>query len=187
MIYDLIKKYKFDVSSDRLGPDCPFTHWKLYFRSSMCKMCQNKFMFFGKNSEFRAGAYAITCSKISIGNNVIIRPNTMLFADPRKKKGNIVIEDNVMIGSGVHIYVANHRFDSNEQDIIEQGHYDAKDVVLKQGCWIGANTTILPGVIIGENSVVGAGSVVTKSFQSRVVIAGNPAKIIKYLDKEENA
>ncbi len=92
-----------------------------------------------------------------------------------------------MIGSGVHIYVANHRFDSNEKDIIEQGHYEAKDVILKKGCWIGANVTILSGVIIGENSVVGAGSVVTKSFPKRVVIAGNPAKIIKYLDKGKNA
>lgn len=183
MIYDLIKKYKFDVSSDRLGPDCPFTHWKLYFRTSMEKLCRIKFMYFGNNAEFRVGSYAIICSKISIGNNVIIRPNTMLFADPRNGGGRIIIEDNVMIGSGVHIYVANHRFDLNKVDIIEQGHYQAKDVILKKGCWIGANVTILPGVTVGENSVVGAGSIVTKSFQERVVIAGNPAKIIKYLDR----
>lgn len=64
----------------------------------------------------------ITCSKISLGNNVIICPNTMLFADPRKREGRkIIIEDNVMIGSGVHIYVANHRYDLKDIDIVEQG------------------------------------------------------------------
>ncbi|MFA5462066.1 MAG: hypothetical protein WC274_08305 [Sulfurimonas sp.] len=72
----------------------------------MIKICTKKFKQFGKNAEFRAGAYAITCSKISLGNNVIIRPNCMLFADPRdKQEGEIIIEDNVMIGSGVHIYM----------------------------------------------------------------------------------
>ncbi|MBN1840598.1 MAG: acyltransferase [Campylobacterales bacterium] len=188
MLVELIQKYKFDVQSDRLGPDCPFTHWKLYFKSLARNVCIKKFSQFGINAEFRAGAYAITCSKISLGNNVVIRPSTMLFADSRKgSHGKIIIEDNVMLGSGVHIYVANHRFDSNQHDIIQQGHYDAKDVVLKKGCWIGANVTILPGVVIGENSVVGAGSIVTKSFPKRVLIAGNPAKVIKYLDKEKNA
>ena len=52
-------------------------------------------------------------------------------------------------------------------------------VILRKGCWIGANSIILPGVEIGENSVVGAGSIVTKSFPKGVVIAGNPAKLIK--------
>lgn len=183
----MYKKYKFDIQSDRLGPDCPFTHWKLYFKSSMKKICQNKFMHFGENAEFRAGSYAITCSKISLGKNVIIRPNTMLFADPRDGDGFIIISDNVMIGSGVHIYVSNHKYDLDNVDIIEQGHYVAKNVLLKNGCWIGANAVILPGVTIGKNSVVGAGSIVTKTVPDRVVVAGNPARIIKYLNRNENA
>jgi len=182
MIREIFKKRKFDLSSDRLGPDCPFTHWKLYFKSSMRKLSQSKFKYFGKNTEFRAGAYAITCSKISLGNNVIIRPSTMLFADPREGvQGSIIIEENVMLGSGVHIYVANHRFDNTSKPIINQGHYISKNVVLKKGCWIGANCIILPGVTIGENSVVGGGSVVTKNIPSYSVVAGNPAKIIKEL------
>ena len=155
MIQEVLKKRNFDINSDRLGPDCPFTHWKLYFKSTMRKLSAKKFLFFGENAEFRAGAYAITCSKIHIGNNVIIRPNTMLFADPRKgDAGSIIIEDDVMIGSGVHIYVANHRFDDISQPIILQGHSDAKSVILKKGCWIGANSIILAGVIVGENSTV---------------------------------
>lgn len=180
MISDLFKKYKFDSSSDRLGPDCPFTHWRLYFTRKMRKLCKDKFLFFGKNAEFRAGAYAIACSKISIGDNVIIRPNTMLFALPGDgTTGKITIEDNVMIGSGVHIYVANHRFDIPGLDIIHQGHSDAKDVTLQKGCWLGANCIILPGVTIGENSVVGAGSLVTKNIPKNTVYAGNPAMFLK--------
>lgn len=180
MIRTFFAKRRFDISSDRLGPDCPFTHWRLYFKSTMQNICKNKFKKFGKNAEFRAGSYAITCSKISIGENVIIRPGTMLFADPRTDQdGDITIEKDVMIGSGVHIYVANHRFDLQNKNIISQGHYNAQSVVLKEGCWIGANAIILPGVTIGKNAVVGAGSVVTRSIPDKVVAVGNPAKIIK--------
>ncbi|MCT7626112.1 acyltransferase [Aliarcobacter butzleri] len=84
-----------------------------------------------------------------------------------------------MLGSGVHIYVANHRFDDTNEPIIFQGHYEAKSVILKKGSWIGANSIILAGVTIGENSVVGAGSIVTKDIPPFTVYAGNPAKLIK--------
>lgn len=182
MIREILNKRLFDINADRLGPDCPFTHWRLYLKSQMQKIAQGKFKKFSTNSEFRAGAYAITCSKISIGENVIIRPNTMLFADPREgDSGQIIIEKDVMIGSGVHIYVSNHRYDMKDINIINQGHYLAHNVHLKEGCWIGANSIILPGVTIGENAVVGAGSVVTKDILSRTLFAGNPAKLIKEL------
>lgn len=48
MINTIIKKYKFDKYSDRLGPDCPFTHWKLYFKNSMQELCKKKFKNFAK-------------------------------------------------------------------------------------------------------------------------------------------
>ncbi|WP_295020690.1 DapH/DapD/GlmU-related protein [Sulfurimonas sp.] len=88
-----------------------------------------------------------------------------------------------MLGSGVHIYVSNHKFDDTSISILKQGHSAPKSVTLKYGCWIGANTIILPGVTIGQNSVVGAGSVVTKSIPENAVYAGNPAKIIKQLNR----
>ena len=179
MIKDFFSKRRFDLNSDRLGPDCPFTHWKLYFKSSMKKLCQSKFKYFSESSEFRAGAYAITCSKISLGKRVIIRPQTMLFADPRDGQGYITIEDDVMMGSGVNIYVANHKHDLKYSSIIDQGYDDAKDILLKEGCWIGANSIILSGVTIGKNAVVGAGSVVTKNVPDGVVSVGNPEKAIQ--------
>ena len=84
-----------------------------------------------------------------------------------------------MLGSGVHVYVGNHRFDDTSRPIIDQGHAVAQPVVLEQGCWIGANAIILPGVRVGRNAVVGAGSVVTRSVAAGVVAAGNPARVIR--------
>ena len=99
------------------------------------------------------------CSNISIGKNVVVRPLTMMFAD---EFAGITIEDNVMMGAGVHFYVNNHRFDRRDIPLIDQGYYPSLEIVVKEGAWIGANAILLPGVVIGKNSVVAAGSVVTK-------------------------
>jgi acetyltransferase-like isoleucine patch superfamily enzyme len=109
----------------------------------------------------------------------------MLFADPSDRGGEIVIEDDVLIGAGVHFYTNNHKFSDTNAPIISQGYPDATptdSIILKRGCWVGANVVILPGVEIGENSVVGAGTIVTKSVPSRVVFAGNPGKVIKSIE-----
>jgi acetyltransferase-like isoleucine patch superfamily enzyme len=103
----------------------------------------------------------------------------MLHAETATLTDSIIIEDDVMIGSGVHIYVENHCFDNLNIPIIDQGHSQARQVILRKGCWIGANAIILPGVTIGENVVVGAGSIVTKSIPSKAVAVGSPAKVIK--------
>lgn len=176
---EIKKRIKFWKLSDRIGSDIPIEHWKLYFKSTMINLCQQKFLHFDNSAEFRPGAYAIGCSKISLGKRVIIRPGCMLFADPREGGAGITIEDDVMLGSGVHIYVHNHRFDDPNTPIIDQGFYASEPVLLRKGCWIGANSIILPGVTIGENAVIGAGSVVTKSIESYILSAGNPAKVIR--------
>jgi acetyltransferase-like isoleucine patch superfamily enzyme len=91
---------------------------------------------------------------------------------------NIFIEKNVYIGPNVGIITSNHDISNPCK------HASGADVVIKNNCWIGMNSTILPGVILGPNTVVGAGSVVNKSFESgSVVLAGSPAKIIKILVK----
>lgn len=183
MLISILKKIKFDVTSDRIGPDCPFTHWTLYYKKSMKKICEKKFKKFDNTSEFRPGAFAICCSKISIGRNVVVRPNSMFFADHRynEERGFITIDDNVLLGSGIHIYTSNHKFSLPDKEIPDQGFSEPKNVHIKSGAWIGANCVILPGVSIGQHSVVGAGSIVTKSIPDYVVAVGNPARIIKQI------
>lgn len=179
---DLLKRINFWRQCDRIGPDIPTQHWRLYFPSTMRALCLNLFADFKEGAEFRPGSYAHSCSKISIGKNVVIRPGSFISADPRKGGGCIIIEDDVLLGPCLHVYTNNHSFQDSGRTISSQGYPPANScdsVIIKKGVWIGANVTLLPGVTIGENSVIGAGSIVTKSVRSRVVVAGNPARIIK--------
>ncbi|WP_416867065.1 MAG: acyltransferase [Imperialibacter sp.] len=85
----------------------------------------------------------------------------------------IVIGDNSIFAPGVKIISANHsKTDFTKHD------KSLGPIIIGKSCWIGANAVILPGVHLGDNVIVGAGSVVTKSFESNLVVAGNPAKII---------
>jgi len=163
---------------DRLGPDIPLTHILLHFPSTMRWICRRKFKHFGENAEMRPFAYAVCASRISIGKNVKIHPGTMLFAE----NGQIVIEDDVAIGSGVHFYVSNHKFDRRDIPIRYQGHYPAKTIHICRGAWIGSNAIILPGVTIGVNSVVGAGAVITKDVNDYTVVGGVPARVIRRIE-----
>lgn len=90
--------------------------------------------------------------------------------------GHIYIGKGTFIANNVGIITANHNFHDLNQ------HYEPKDVRIGENCWIGMNSVILPGVCLGNNTIVGAGAIVTKSFEEgNCVIAGNPAKIIKLL------
>ena len=176
---EIFARFRFWKYADRLGPDIPSSHWKLYFPTLMRRLCKKKFLLFSDDAEFRPGAYAIGCSKISIGRRVIIRPQSMLFTDPREKGKGIIIEDDVMIGAGVHIYTHNHQFDNQDIPIINQGQYDSREVLIEKGSWIGANSIILPGVRIGINAIVGAGSIVIKDVPPKSIVLGSRAKIVK--------
>jgi acetyltransferase-like isoleucine patch superfamily enzyme len=169
-------------ATNRIGPDIPWTHWRLHFPSLMRRLCDKNFAFFGADAEIRPGAYLVHCKQISIGRRVVIRPHTMLFATG---DASIVIQDDVLVGSAVQIYVSNHRYDDHTRPIIDQGHTAGRTVVLERGCWIGAGAIILPGVTVGRNAVVGAGSVVTRDVAPGTVIAGNPAKLIRSIGLAE--
>lgn len=180
LIYDIFRLYNYTKSADRIGPDLPFSHWKLYFRSVSQRYLKKKLYHIGENSSVRPGAYLVGCSNIYLGRNVVIRPHTMIFAETIiDLKPSVIIEDNVLIGAGVHFYVNDHKFDNTEIDIYYQGYNPDEKIILRKGAWIGANVTILKGVEIGENAVVAAGAVVTKSIPPRVVAGGVPARIIK--------
>jgi len=93
----------------------------------------------------------------------------------------IRIEENVTISIGVTILVHDH---SITDVLLRYGNqklknsYVLREVHLKRNCFIGANTTILPGTTIGENSIVGAGSVVKGNIPDNVVVGGNPCRVL---------
>lgn len=90
------------------------------------------------------------------------------------------IGDNVMMGPQCYIYTRNHRHDNIDIPMIKQGVEDWKPVTIEDDVWIGSRVTILPGVHIGKGVIIGAGSVVTKDIPPYTIVAGNPAKIVKY-------
>jgi acetyltransferase-like isoleucine patch superfamily enzyme len=71
-ISEIYQRIKFWTNADRIGPDVLLTHWRLHFKSTMRGLCVKKFKHFGVGADFRPGAYAEACSKISIGENVVI-------------------------------------------------------------------------------------------------------------------
>jgi len=84
---------------------------------------------------------------------------------------NIEFGDGIWIASGVSILARNHKIDNPDE------HDKVKKVKIGNYCWIGANAVILPGVELGDNTVIGAGSIVTKSFpKGNCVLVGSPAK-----------
>jgi acetyltransferase-like isoleucine patch superfamily enzyme len=119
------------------------------------------------------------CPIISIGNNVNIGSDFHIGCINRISIGN-----NVLIAGRVFITDHFHgSISSNDIHLVptERELYSKGPVEILDNVWIGEGVCIMPGVTIGANSIIGANSVVTKSFGQNSVIAGNPAKLIKYL------
>jgi maltose O-acetyltransferase len=90
----------------------------------------------------------------------------------------IRIGDQTMLGPYVQIYTATHPLDADQRS---EGPELGKPITIGKKCWIGGGTIINPGIMIGDNTTIGAGSVVTKDIPSNVFAAGNPCKVIKNL------
>ena len=115
------------------------------------------------------------CGKnINIGKNVFIN-SCCCFQD----QGGITIGDGALIGHKVIFATLDHDFDPQKR----QG-MTPKPILLGKNVWIGANVTILGGVTIGENAIVAAGAVVTKDIPANSIVAGVPAKFIKWIDSK---
>lgn len=115
---------------------------------------------------------------IRIGKNVLINYQC-IFLD----SAPITIEDNCFIGPMTGLYTVMHPLDPVRRN---EGYVTGHPITIKKNVWIGGGCTILPGVTIGENSVIGGGSVVTKDIPSNVVAVGNPAQVIRHLDYQES-
>ena len=111
---------------------------------------------------------------IFLGEDCFINFNCTILDE-----GEVRIGNNAFLGPNVSIYTACHPLEAEKRNKFIEW---AEAVTIGNNVWIGGNVTILPGVTLGDNVVIGAGAVVTKSFPSNVVIGGNPARIIKTLN-----
>ena len=118
---------------------------------------------------------------VDIGERTFINRGSMLVC-----KKSITLGKNVLIGDHVSIYDHDHVAEKKGVPIANQG-YDADAVVIKDYAWIGSHVVVTKGVTIGENSVVAAGAVVTKSIPDNEVWGGVPARKIKTVGNDERA
>lgn len=119
--------------------------------------------------------YTAGGSEIRVGRNVFINQNCTFY-----DLGGLDIADDVMIGPNVSIITTGHPLEPSQRRAVTIG----KPIVLEKNVWIAAGATIIGGVTIGENSVVAAGSVVTKDVPSNTLVGGNPARIIRTVRDE---
>lgn len=124
--------------------------------------------YFGKNVYFNFNLVILDVCPVYIGNNCFFGPN-------------------ISILTALHSLVASERelYFDEEKGYVTDREYGAP-ITIGNDCWFGGNVTILPGVTIHDNVVVGAGSVVTHDLESGWVYAGNPAKNIKEIKKEDS-
>ena len=123
---------------------------------------------------------------IFIGDRVIINMNCTFVDNNRIDIGNgVLIASNVQIYTATHSTKVSERMVQNWSEGEEICRTYALPVKIEDGVWIGGGAILLPGVIIGRNSVIGAGSVVTRSIPANCVAVGNPCRVIKQIESDE--
>ena len=132
--------------------------------------------------QFRLGDYSVVESFSCINNavgDVVIGDHTRIGLH-NTVIGPVTIGSHVNLAQGITITALNHNFSDTQKRIDEQG-VNTTPVNIGNDIWIGANAVVLPGVTIGDHSVVAAGAVVTKDVPSHSLVAGVPAKIIRQI------
>jgi acetyltransferase-like isoleucine patch superfamily enzyme len=127
----------------------------------------------------KIGAFVEIQKNARIGRRCKISSHTFICE-------GVTIEDNVFIGHGVMFTNDSYpRATSLDGKLQTEADWTVEKTVLKRGASIGTGTTILPNTCIGENAIVGAGSVVTRDVPANAIIAGNPAKVLRYVDASQ--
>lgn len=114
---------------------------------------------------------------IEVGENFYANYNLVIL-----DVGKVRIGKNVMFAPNVSIYTAGHPVHSDSRN---SGYEYGIDITIGDNVWIGGNVCVLPGVKIGDNVVIGAGSVVTKDLPDNVIAAGNPCRVIRKITQED--
>ena len=130
---------------------------------------------FGKNVQIRDGVTIKYPSEFELGDNIKIGQHCFFVGKGRLKIGN-----NILIGAGAKIITSNHNFEDSTSPIYDQG-LSFKEVIIEDGVWIGFDVKILGGSWVKKGTIVGTNSVINgREFPEMVIIAGSPAKIIRY-------
>ena len=127
----------------------------------------------GEGVDFRPPMYLDYGHRLHVGDRTFINADFLALGG-----GEIRIGADVLIGPSARIYTPTHALDPV---LRPQGWERVDPVTIEDGVWLGGNVVVCPGVTIGARSVVGAGSVVTKDVPPDVVVAGNPARVVKAL------
>jgi acetyltransferase-like isoleucine patch superfamily enzyme len=114
--------------------------------------------------------YTAAGNEIRVGRNVFVNQNCTFY-----DLGGLDIADDVMIGPNVSIITTSHPIAPSQRRAFTIG----RPIVIEKGVWIATGATIIGGVTVGENSVVAAGSVVTRDVPANTLVGGNPARVIR--------
>ena len=127
--------------------------------------------------ETKIGAFVEIQKNATVGSRCKISSHTFICE-------GVVIEDNVFIGHGVMFINDSYpRATTPQGDLQSEADWKVERTVIKKGASIGSGATILSNTNIGENAVVGAGSVVTKDVPPNSIVAGNPARVLRYIEQ----
>ncbi|MBS1806264.1 MAG: N-acetyltransferase [Acidobacteria bacterium] len=124
----------------------------------------------------KIGAFVEIQKNATIGNRCKISSHSFICE-------GVTIEDNVFIGHGVMFTNDSYpRATTADGSLQTEADWKVEKTVIKQGASLGTGATILPNISVGKNAIVGAGSVVTRDVPDNAVVAGNPAKVLRYLE-----